>query len=100
MHQARQGRLPRKTRFAPYVKSCVAVALSALCGLTVQAQLNIASAPEATNPPSKFRSAEDGCLDVSGFLAQKYGFLPIILPITEPAVGYGGGGGLMFLSKP
>src|SRR6185503_12466507 len=42
----------------------------------------------------------DGWLDVSGLLEQKYGFLPIPLIITEPAVGYGGGLGLMFLSKP
>jgi len=60
----------------------------------------LAGALEVTNEPSKFRSAEDGCLDVSGFLEQKYGFLPIIMPITEPAVGYGAAGGLMFLSKP
>jgi outer membrane protein assembly factor BamA len=71
----------------------------ALCGATIQAQPNIATAPDAANPPSKFRSA-DGWVDISEFLEQKYGFLPIILPITEPAVGYGAGGGLMFLSKP
>jgi len=56
--------------------------------------------PAATNAPSKFRSAEDGWLDVSGFLDEKYGFLPIVTPITEPAVGYGAAGGLAFISKP
>ena len=50
----------------------------------------------ATNAPSRFRSAEDGWLDVSGFLDEEYGFLPVVLPITEPAVGYGAAGGLMF----
>ena len=50
--------------------------------------------------PSKFRSADDGWLDVSGFLDEKYGFLPVAIPITEPAVGYGAAVGLMFLSKP
>jgi hypothetical protein len=54
----------------------------------------------ATNAPSRFRSADDGWLDVSGFLDEKYGFLPVVLPITEPAVGYGAAGGLAFLSKP
>jgi outer membrane protein assembly factor BamA len=54
----------------------------------------------ATNAPSKFRSAEDGWLDVSGFLDEKYGFLPLAVPITEPAVGYGAAGGMAFLSKP
>ena len=58
------------------------------------------NSPVATNAPSKFRSAEDGRLDVSGFLDEKFGFLPVVIPITEPAVGYGAGGGLMFLSKP
>lgn len=56
--------------------------------------------PTATNAPSKFRSAEDGGFDVSGFLDEEYGFLPVVLPITEPAVGYGAAGGLAFLSKP
>src|SRR5262245_17442835 len=56
--------------------------------------------PAATNAPSKFRSADDGQFDVSGFLDEKYGFLPIVLPITEPAVGYGAAGGLAFLSSP
>jgi len=62
-----------------------------------------ASPPEtsgATNAPSLFRSPEDGWLDVSAFLDQKYGFIPIAMPITEPAVGYGGAGGLAFISKP
>jgi hypothetical protein len=57
-------------------------------------------APGYGAPPSKFRSAEDGWLDVSGFLEEKYGFLPLVIPITEPAVGYGAAAGLTFLSKP
>src|SRR5262245_7206836 len=51
-------------------------------------------------PPSKFRSPDDGWLDVSGFLDEKYGFLPVVIPITEPAVGYGAAGGLAFISQP
>jgi hypothetical protein len=50
--------------------------------------------------PSRFRSAQDGWPDVSGFLDEKYGFLPVAIPITEPAVGYGAAAGLMFISKP
>ena len=42
---------------------------------------------------------EDGWFDASSFLDEKYGFLPIVMPITEPAVGYGAAGGLMFLSE-
>ena len=56
------------------------------------------SAPE--KPPSKFRSPEDGWFDVSAFLDEPWGFLPIVMPITEPAVGYGAAGGLAFIGKP
>jgi len=52
-----------------------------------------------TNAPSKFRSAEDGWLDISGFLDADFGFLPVVLPISEPAVGYGAAAGPAFLSK-
>jgi hypothetical protein len=54
----------------------------------------------ATHPPSKFRSGDDGWLDVSGFLDERYGFMPLVIPITEPAVGYGAAGGLTFIDKP
>jgi hypothetical protein len=46
------------------------------------------------------RIIEDGWLDVSGFLDEKYGFLPGVIPITEPAVGYGAAAGLAFISQP
>jgi len=54
------------------------------------------TAPSAEPPKKK---PGDDWLDVSPFLDQVYGFLPIASPITEPAVGYGAAGGLMFLSK-
>jgi hypothetical protein len=60
----------------------------------------VTNAPATTNAPSNFISAEDGWLDVSGFLDEKYGFLPVVIPITEPAVGYGAGGGVSFISRP
>ncbi len=59
-----------------------------------------ATAPVTSEEPSKFFSEEDGWLDVSGFLDSSYGFLPVAIPITEPAVGYGGAVGLIFLSSP
>ena len=52
-------------------------------------------APNKAKLPPK----DDGWPDLSSFLDQKYGFLPIAMPITEPAVGYGAAGGLVFLSK-
>ena len=39
---------------------------------------------------------DDGMFDVSDFLLSASGFLPVVVPITEPAVGYGLGGGLAF----
>jgi len=44
-----------------------------------------------------FVSDEDGKFDVSKYLASKYGFLPVPIIVTEPAVGYGGGLNLLFL---
>lgn len=50
--------------------------------------------------PSKLRSPDDGWLDVSAFLDESYGFVPIAIPITEPAVGLGAAGALAFIGKP
>jgi len=38
----------------------------------------------------------DRALDISDFLDRDLGFLPIVVPITEPAVGFGLVGGLVF----
>ena len=49
--------------------------------------------------PSMIRG-EDGKIDVSNFLDQAYGFLPVVVPITEPAVGAGAVVALAFLDRP
>ena len=72
----------------------------ALCAPTARAQTDVTNEPEVTNEASKFRSPDDDWLDVSGFLEEKYGFIPVPFIITEPAVGYGGGTSFMFLSNP
>ena len=46
-----------------------------------------------------FIDAGDGWLDLSGFLNRAHGFVPIVAPITEPAVGYGAAGALLFVSR-
>ena len=46
---------------------------------------------------ARFTDPSDGQFDLSYFLEKPRGFLPIPLVITEPAVGYGGGGAGMFL---
>ena len=56
--------------------------------------------PTPSEKGSKLRSPEDGWLDVSAFLDEKWGFVPVLVPITEPAVGYGAALGLMFIGKP
>ncbi len=38
----------------------------------------------------------DGALDASAWLASRQGFVPLVVPITEPAVGYGAAAGLVF----
>lgn len=42
----------------------------------------------------------DGWFDVSSFLDSAYGFVPLLSPITEPAVGYGAAGALLFIDRP
>ena len=46
---------------------------------------------------ARFFDPHDGQLDLSYFLENPRGFLPIPIIVTEPAVGYGGGGEGMFL---
>jgi hypothetical protein len=50
-----------------------------------------AIAPSARALPGQFVDPEDGKFDMSQYLASRYGFLPVPMIITEPAVGYGGG---------
>ena len=47
-----------------------------------------------------FTDPEDGMFDVSHWLAEKKGFFPVPIIITEPAVGYGVGAALVFLHDP
>ncbi len=50
----------------------------------------------AQEQQSKFRDSLDNKFDVSYFLKDLHGVLPILSPITEPAVGYGGVGALLY----
>ena len=47
-----------------------------------------------------FTDPDDGQFDVSDFLLKHKGALPVPILITEPAVGYGLGLGLLFFSDP
>lgn len=46
---------------------------------------------------ARFFDPDDGQLDLSYFLENPRGFLPIPIVVTEPSVGYGGGAAGMFL---
>jgi hypothetical protein len=58
-------------------------------------------APPATaaEAGAKWRSPDDGWVDLSTFLDEPYGFVPVVWPITEPAVGYGAAVALAFIGK-
>lgn len=58
------------------------------------------TASAAPPAPSKFRDPEDGQFDVSGFLDRPFGFIPTIVPITEPAVGAGVAAVPLFVNRP
>ncbi len=90
----------RDARIAAHAGTALLALMLCASSSRAETQIAPATASDTTNAPSKFRSTEDGWLDVSGFLDEKYGFLPVLIPITEPAVGYGAGGGLAFLSSP
>ena len=55
---------------------------------------------EGSTKGEEAAQGDDGWPDISDFLDEKYGFLPVVMPITEPAVGYGAAGMLAFMSKP
>ena len=68
-------------------------------GLLASAPLHAAEGADGEPAPSRLIDPQDGWLDVSGFLDSVYGFVPVIVPITEPAVGYGAAGALVFIDR-
>lgn len=52
---------------------------------------------DSTLPAVSLTDPVDGMPDATAYLRSRYGFLPMPLVITEPAVGYGGGAALAFL---
>lgn len=58
-----------------------------------------ASALPGQDTTGRFRDSEDGRMDLSDWLLNQKGFLPIPILITEPALGYGFGMAVAFFSK-
>ena len=55
-----------------------------------------------TNAPSfsdRFLDPEDGMFDMTEWLGEAYGFLPVPIIVTEPAVGYGAGLAVAWLNQ-
>jgi hypothetical protein len=50
---------------------------------------------EKAAKPSLFKDPEDGAFDLSAWIGTRTGIVPIPVPITEPAVGYGAALGLV-----
>jgi hypothetical protein len=85
----------------------LALAMAAAPGLRAQASadpprdegaVSQQASPDApAKAASRFFDPQDGKLDLSQFLEDPRGFLPIPIVITEPAIGYGGGIAGMFL---
>lgn len=74
------------------------IALACFCSVILLASFsNILQAQEKQRVPLK--DSLDGALDLSYFLATFYGFIPFVMPITEPAVGYGAAGGPIFFHR-
>jgi len=46
-----------------------------------------------------FKDSTDMAIDISGFLSTRIGFMPVPMIITEPAVGYGAGLGMVFFHR-
>jgi hypothetical protein len=57
------------------------------------------SHPDSTIIKRTTGPEDDGWYDMSSWLDQPYGFLPMLSPVTEPAVGYGVWGGPTFIGK-
>jgi len=49
---------------------------------------------------TQFLDEEDGALDMSNWLTSGTGFLPLAIPLTEPAVGLGVAGGALYFHRP
>jgi len=71
-----------------------------ICGFLVAAILFLPATSSAeTTFKELFTDPADGAFDASRFIKSRTGFVPILAPITEPAVGYGAAGGLVFFHR-
>jgi len=76
----------------------VSTTIAVLLSLVAKAHGTVAPAPspdvEQPPPPAEPQSPRwidprDGCVDLASFIEHPADFLPLVVPITEPALGYG-----------
>lgn len=69
-------------------------------GPTASPGESAAAQTESSGHTSLFKDPQDGHFDMSRWLLEHKGFLPVPVIISDPAVGYGGGIALAFFHRP
>lgn len=83
------------------IRCRIAIVLCLLCAMPCAMGQETAPAPSASPASaSLFRDADDGRFDMSRWLLDRRGFLPVPIVVTDPAVGTGGGLALAFFHRP
>lgn len=67
-----------------------------LCSLKLVAQQDSTLVKKESKSSISFRDTSDNAFDMSSFLLDHQGLLPVPTLVTEPALGYGGGLALMY----
>jgi hypothetical protein len=80
---------------ARVIPRLAAVVAGACAGATALAQ----EQPVRKEQKQELFSDKTNALDISGFLSSQAGFLPVAIPITEPAIGYGLALGLSYFHR-
>ncbi|NWK54556.1 BamA/TamA family outer membrane protein [Verrucomicrobiaceae bacterium N1E253] len=62
-------------------------------------EVGLASPAQENKRNVTFFHPDDGCFDLSEMIKHPLGAIPMVIPITEPAVGYGAVGSLIFISE-
>jgi hypothetical protein len=75
-------------------------ALRFACAVLALCALVLAHSSQAQEKPSSLKDSNDGKLDMSEWLLERNGFLPVPIIITEPAVDMGFGLAVAFFHKP
>lgn len=81
---------------------CALLALAATAHAESTPDADDANTATASQPAwfARFRDTQDGAFDLSDLLLNHKGVLPVPTIITEPAVGYGFGLGLLYFTAP